>query len=78
MNDFTKEELEELHEHLTFSCEQYQEPESVYKLRDKLRKLIERYCEHKIAINYVGYVTICDTCAKPLLYQVTDNIRPCK
>ncbi len=45
MNDFTKDELIILYEHLDNDCELYQEPDWVYDLRDKLASMIENYCE---------------------------------
>lgn len=47
MNDFTKEELNILHEFLDTACELYSEPDSTYSLRDKIQTMIDNYCEHE-------------------------------
>jgi len=47
MNDFTKEELSNLHEFLDIACELYSEPDSTFELRDKLQSMIANYSEHE-------------------------------
>lgn len=45
MNDFTKEELGQIHEILVDVCRQWKEPDSTYELRDKIQSMIDNYCE---------------------------------
>lgn len=52
MNDFTKEELRQIHEILVDVCRQWKEPDSTYELRDKIQSMIDNYidkppCLHK-------------------------------
>ncbi len=47
MNEFTKEELQYLHETLRWITEDFKEPDSTYELRDKIQSLIDNYCEHE-------------------------------
>ncbi len=63
MNDFTKEELEYLYHAI------YERPncitEQMNKMRDKLKSLINNYCEHKDAKMVVNYDNDFDlTCIK--------------
>lgn len=48
MNDFTKEELENLREACNFfPRDSFYHGEHVTDLRDKLRSMIDNYCEHE-------------------------------
>ena len=63
MNDFTKKELNILHEFLDTACELYSEPDSTYSLRDKIQSMIDNYCEHKNkCVN--GAKLVCEDCEK--------------
>jgi len=47
MNDFTKEELEKICQFFNIAIEDFKEPESTYKLRDKIQSMITDYCKHR-------------------------------
>lgn len=73
MNEFKKEELEELESHLTGCLETYQEPDSLYALRDKIQCMIDNYCEHEVENikneipMYAIYIKKCTKCNKKLI-----------
>lgn len=46
MNDFTKEELIWLYETLQWIVEYFREPDSTYAIKDKLKSMIDNYCDH--------------------------------
>jgi len=64
MNDFTKEELQYLHECI------YERPlwvtETMDKMREKLQSLIDNYCEHEtrnvLSENGMWFVEKCKKC----------------
>lgn len=43
MNDFTKEELQQICQFFNIAIEDFQEPESTYRLRDKVQSMIDNY-----------------------------------
>src|SRR5689334_2702919 len=47
MNDFTKEELIYLFEAIDSDIEYFNEPDIAYNARDKLKSIINNYCEHE-------------------------------
>jgi hypothetical protein len=51
MNDFTKDELEELYFYTTFHKDRYQ-VEYPKELLKKIQSLIENYCEHDWRVNF--------------------------
>ena len=63
MNDFTKKELEYLEE-LTSEYYEYFEGEEdeVWNLHDKLKSMIENYCEHEPEGHYHVAVDKCKKC----------------
>jgi predicted kinase len=50
MNEFTKEELNTIDRLLDDACELYREPDETYELRDKVRNMMDNYCEHNAVI----------------------------
>lgn len=67
MNDFTRDELEIIL--LDMACHAEKSPalkESPihFELRNKIRTMIDNYCEHKTSgqVSDVDYVTICTKC----------------
>ncbi len=64
MNDFTKEELNILYDYLDHACDTYQEPDSSYKLKDKIQFMIDNYCEHEWHTNPYDYILHCQKCGK--------------
>ena len=68
MNDFTKEELLWLYDEIYHVIEQYEyEDERAYSTRDKLKSMIDNYCEHtmEIIINENDViVSQCPKCGK--------------
>lgn len=64
MNDFTKEELEDMH----YGLVEYGELESVnvIKLSNKLQSMIDNYCEHKeTEMDCDGGISlVCKTCGE--------------
>jgi hypothetical protein len=59
MNDFTKEELENI---LNGNVEIY--PSSYSELRNKIQSMIDNYCEHNHHTNHQSNCDICDECHK--------------
>ena len=47
MNDFTKEELQNIYRLLDYVCELYRENDATFELRDKVRGMVEKYCDHE-------------------------------
>lgn len=45
MNDFTKEELKYLYNTVDNNCEFFKEPDIAYSIRDKIKSMIDNYCE---------------------------------
>lgn len=68
MNDFTKEELEELY---FFTCVHKNRYQVKYpqELLDKLQCMIDNYCEHEAAGETEIFADICKTCYSLLLRQ---------
>ena len=64
MNEFTKEELEWLLEEIGLSIQDYCQPDMAYVIRDKLKSMIDNYCEHENSKNIHpdDTVRICNTC----------------
>jgi len=56
MNNFTKEELNILYEFLSIACEQYQEPDYIYELRDKIKSIIDNYESDQKIIESLNYI----------------------
>lgn len=52
MNDFTKEELEELMNGLDWIIDRGQQAEITFMTRIKIQSMIENYCEHESAGTY--------------------------
>lgn len=69
MNEFTKEELEYLHETLDTNCSLYYEPDIAYSLRDKLKFMIDNYCEHECNGEVEIFVDTCSKCSVYLLRE---------
>lgn len=63
MNDFTKEELEELM-HCVYAYRDLCDEDVEDNLCDKLKFMIDNYCEHKTTgqVSDVDYVNICIEC----------------
>lgn len=66
MNEFTKEELEDLEEFLSDAPEFFEDEDgSLFKLHEKLKNMIDNYCEHdslKIDMGYYYEVYPCKKC----------------
>lgn len=70
MNDFTKEELENIYSCVSdlshgALCDEDQE------LLDKIQSMIDNYCEHKPIKEAYVYVEVCEKCNR-VLKQVDD------
>ncbi len=59
MNDFTKEELENI---LNGNVWHY--PHTYQSLRDKIQSLIHNYCEHECTYDGSGCVQVCRDCGE--------------
>ena len=73
MNDFTKEELLKLYSEFNFIVEEYCDPDEIeISIRDKLKHMIDDYCEHKIGDEQIatqaGHFIRCAKCLS--LYKV--------
>lgn len=55
INDFTKEELIWLGEEIILSNEQYLQPDIAYIVNDKIKSLIDKYCEHEVCYTDYDY-----------------------
>jgi hypothetical protein len=62
MNDFTKEEIIWLYEDIGCDLEEYQQPDIAYRIHEKLKKMVDNYCEHKTHVIFSGDMLICDNC----------------
>jgi hypothetical protein len=65
MNEFTKEELQELYDGLYFEGWREDIKDNPhYQLMKKIQSMIDNYCEHKITgqVSDVDYVNICVEC----------------
>lgn len=58
INEFTKQELEQLHESLAYNCENFEEPDYNYLLRDKIKSMIDNY--HFCNFDMQGYCNKCN------------------
>ena len=47
MTEFTKEELEWLYQDISIAIVEDMQPDIAHIIRDKLKKMIENYCEHE-------------------------------
>jgi len=48
MNDFTKEELQDLYDDIwTYDYKHRKPPDYILAIREKLQSMIENYCEHE-------------------------------
>lgn len=47
MNDFTKEEIQYIFDNVDNNIECFNEPAIAYKIRHKLKSMIDNYCEHE-------------------------------
>ena len=57
MNDFTKEELQIIYNHIYYNA-----PLScTIEIRNKIQSMIDGYCEHEIEIDYSPY-GLCKNC----------------
>jgi hypothetical protein len=63
MNEFTKEELQELM-HCVYAYRDLCEEDIEYDLCDKLKSMIDNYCEHKNHIGIHEWKT-CNDCGRP-------------
>jgi hypothetical protein len=61
MNEFTKEELEWLLDDIEASLK-YEDEDLPFKIRDKIRSMIENYCEHQDNGEAEVFVDICKKC----------------
>lgn len=70
MNDFTKEEIQYIFDNVDNNIECFNEPAIAYKIRHKLKSMIDNYCEHAeketIQITAAKYVfqNKCKKCRK--------------
>lgn len=65
MNDFTKEELINLHGVLDSCIKSYCEPDFIYSLRYKIQSLIDNYCEHQLQNDGLkGDIEFCVKCGR--------------
>ncbi len=65
MSDFTKDELGLIHGSLAANIRMFMEPDSIYKLREKIQSLLDNYCEHAEAqANHNYEVDQCKKCGK--------------
>jgi len=55
MNDFTKEELVYLFNELDHNCMRYQEPDIAYEIKDKIKSMIDNYCDHEFHLNLSSF-----------------------
>ena len=65
MNDFTKEELQDLHALLYGGMhDDHPVPDYLIILQDKIKSMIDNYCEHERIgqVSDVDYVNICTKC----------------
>jgi hypothetical protein len=66
MNDFTKEELENIHNSIVMMVNLHDAPDEFFDLRDKIQSLIDNYCDHpeyKMIVNYDNdFVNVCVKC----------------
>lgn len=70
MNDFTKEELQELHYVLAhYSNHHFTKPENV-TLENKIKSMIQNYCQHSYGICYEGEQ------AKPICLKCRRKVFP--
>ena len=60
MNDFTIEELVDLHGYIDDACAKFEEPDSSYFLMDKIKAMIDNYCEHTYFATIKPVCTICN------------------
>lgn len=69
MNDFTKEELEELNQILHRNAWQAIDARRLNLLHKKLQSMIENYCEHEFREYPLGVTAIpfCNKCKKAVL-----------
>ncbi len=67
MNDFTKEDLEQLKYHL------FGNPKVHTKLCQKIQSMIDNYCEHpqSYRYRYDGWMNYCDKCK--YMWKENDN-----
>ena len=65
MNDFTKEELEDIENGLGWLCEYnpFHKVE-IGKLMTKVKSMIDNYCEHEKVVPNYGPNTQCDKCGE--------------
>ncbi len=70
MNDFTKEELEDLEEFLSDAPEFFDDSDGcLFNLHEKVKSMIDKYCEHEWENEYRGSIIIgiyCQKCARRL------------
>ena len=63
MNNFTKEELEWLYDEIDGVIEQFEyEDERSYSCRDKLKSMIDNYCEHRLYQHINEFIGFCQEC----------------
>jgi hypothetical protein len=65
MNDFTKEELIWLYEDIGYGLEEHQQPDIAYRIYEKLKSMIDNYCDHEYFISG-GKNNVCHKCGKIL------------
>lgn len=63
MNDFTKEELEELIYDIEIALQEYGTLDKPYHLRTKIQSMIDNHCEHENTRNGDPCLECCD-CGK--------------
>jgi hypothetical protein len=62
MNDFTKEELEDIDTCVFNWNINHKSIDGFQKLRDKIQSMIDNYCEHEDKENIGGWCWKCTTC----------------
>jgi hypothetical protein len=62
MNDFTKDELENIYRLLDYACEVHIENDATFELRDKVREMVDKYCEHEPHGDFHVCVDKCKKC----------------
>ena len=74
MNDFTKEELEKICQFFNIAIEDFKEPDSTYKLRDKIQYMIDSYCDHEASDKYPNEFKwqLCSKCGKEYKLEKLD------
>lgn len=66
MNDFTKEELVNLLSALCELLNEITQPPCIHELMDKIKSMIDSYCEHECTYDSSACAQICRDCEKIL------------